>query len=605
MSEVPESVVQPVELIVGWLNEFSTALASGDAGQVSALFAPKSYWRDLVAFTWNIHTAHGPEEIEQRVRATASTAAAARFEVDGEATVTDAGIDGWFTFETSSGNGRGYVRLNEGKCVTMLTALRSLKGFEEKTGRNFTREAGTDHGAFKHRKNWLEKKQERESELGVNVQPEVLIVGGGQGGIALAARLTRLEVPNIVIDVNERPGDAWRNRYRSLCLHDPVWYDHLPYLPFPDHWPIYTPKDKIGDWLEMYTKVMELNYWTRSVCKQASYDDDTGKWKVVVERDGKKVTIEPRQLVLATGMSGVPKIPDVPGISDFKGSLIHSSKHTGGEGFSGKRCVVVGSNNSAHDICADLWENDADVTMVQRSSSLVAKSETLLQGGVRKLYSESAVQAGMTTDDADLILASIPYATMPDLHRAEFDKYKVMDAELYEGLDRAGFKLDFGEDGSGLYMKYLRRGSGYYIDVGASQLIVDGEIKLKSGVEVERVNADSVSLTDGTQLPADLIVFATGYGPMTDWAEQLISPEVAKKVGKCWGLGSDTTYDPGPWEGELRNMWKPVHQQGLWFHGGNLQQSRHYSLYLALQIKARFEGLATPVYGMPDVHHEK
>ncbi len=104
-------------------------------------------------------------------------------------------------------------------------------------------------------------------------------------------------------------------------------------------------------------------------------------------------------------------------------------------------------------------------------------------------------------------------------------------------------------------------------------------------------------------MPADLIVFATGYGSMNGWAAQLISQQVADKVGKCWGLGSATRKDPGPWEGELRNMWKPTHQEALWFHGGNLHQSRHYSQFLSLQLKARMEGIPTPVYGMGPVHH--
>jgi putative flavoprotein involved in K+ transport len=177
------------------------------------------------------------------------------------------------------------------------------------------------------------------------------------------------------------------------------------------------------------------------------------------------------------------------------------------------------------------------------------------------------------------------------------------DADLYERLTRAGFLLDFGDDGSGLFMKYLRRGSGYYIDVGASDLIADGRIKLHSGVNIEEIHEDSVVLTDGTVLPADLIVYATGYGSMNGWAARLISQEVADRVGKCWGLGSATTKDPGPWEGELRNMWKPTQQPALWFHGGNLHQSRHYSLYLALQIKARQEGLPIRVYGVSEVHH--
>ena len=186
-----------------------------------------------------------------------------------------------------------------------------------------------------------------------------------------------------------------------------------------------------------------------------------------------------------------------------------------------------------------------------------------------------------------------------------YEEMKRRDADLYARLEKAGFLLDFGEDGSGLFMKYLRRGSGYYIDVGASELVANGSIKLKSGVNIERINERSVTLTDGTELPADLIVYATGYGSMNGWVADLISPEVADKVGKCWGLGSDTPKDPGPWEGELRNMWKPTQVDNLWFHGGNLHQSRHYSQFLALQLKARMEGIPISVYEVAPSFHAR
>jgi len=186
-----------------------------------------------------------------------------------------------------------------------------------------------------------------------------------------------------------------------------------------------------------------------------------------------------------------------------------------------------------------------------------------------------------------------------------YDEMKKRDADLYARLEKAGFLLDFGVDGSGLFMKYLRRGSGYYIDVGASELVANGSIHLKSGVNIERVNERSVTLTDGTELPADLLVYATGYGSMNGWLADLISPEIADKVGKCWGLGSDTPKDPGPWEGELRNMWKPTQVDNLWIHGGNLHQSRHYSQFLALQLKARMEGIDTPVYERAVSHHTR
>jgi len=74
-------------------------------------------------------------------------------------------------------------------------------------------------------------------------------------------------------------------------------------------------------------------------------------------------------------------------------------------------------------------------------------------------------------------------------------------------------------------------------------------------------------------------------------------------VGKVWGLGSNTRGDPGPWEGELRNMWKPTQQEAFWIHGGNLHLSRHYSQFLAMQLKARMENIPTPVYAMAPVHH--
>jgi putative flavoprotein involved in K+ transport len=479
--------------------------------------------------------------------------------------------------------------------------MTELKGFEEKKGT--TRVSGTQHGVFKDRPSWLERKTREEAELGYKTQPYCVIIGGGQGGIALAARLKRLDVPTIIIERNNRPGDSWRKRYKSLCLHDPVWYDHLPFLPFPDHWPIFSPKDKIGDWLEMYAKIMELNYWHSTECQGAQYDEIAQEWTVTVDRAGQTIVLRPKHLVLATGMSGVPNVPDIPGADSFKGVQHHSSQHTGEGEYAGKKCVVLGANNSAHDICAALWEHGADVSMIQRSSTHVVKSDSLMELALGPLYSESAIQAGITTEIADLLFASLPYRIMHSFHIPIYQEIASRDVGFYERLKRAGFLLDWGDDGSGLFMKYLRRGSGYYIDVGASELIADGRIKLHSGVTIERIREDSVVLTDSTVLPADLIVYATGYGSMNGWAARLISQEVADKVGKCWGLGSGTSKDPGPWEGELRNMWKPTRQSALWFHGGNLHQSRHYSQFLSLQIKARMEGLSTPVYGLGDVHH--
>ena len=585
--------VDPNEVARTWLEGFAAALASDEPGDVAALFEPECYWRDFVAFTWNIATFEGRAAVAAVAAATASRIAASGFTLDRPATTVRGAAEGWFRFETALGRGIGQVRVVDGLARTLFTALRELKGFEEKAGP--TRETGTVHGAFRNRRTWADGRAD-DARLGMDRQPYCLIVGGSQGGLGLGARLKRLGVPTLIIDKLPRPGDAWRGRYRSLCLHDPVWFDHMPYLPFPAHWPVYTPKDKMGDWLEAYASIMELDCWNETACSGASYDEERGEWTVTVERAGETISLRPRQLVLATGMSGLPNWPVYPGQERFRGVQHHSSRHPGGEGFAGKRCVVIGSNNSAHDIAADLWEHGAEVTMVQRSPTLVVRAESYQKHG-RPLYSEEAVAAGVDADTADLMSASLPYRLLPDLQRPVMSRIREEDAAFYADLEKAGFLLTFGEDDTGLGLMYARRGSGYYIDVGASGLIISGAIRVESGRDVSHLADTAVVLDDGTELPADLVVYATGYGSMNGWAAELISPEVADKVGPCWGMGSGTARDPGPWVGELRNMWKPTAQPGLWFHGGNLQQSRHFSRYLALQLKARYEGLPVTVYG--------
>ncbi len=597
------SSAPPLESVRNWLIQFATALDDHDYAGACNLFTPTGCWRDLLAFSWNIHTAEGVERIEQMLRATLADVRPNTWDILGKPEALNGDVIAWLGFQTAAGAGKARVVLRDGLCKVLFTTLQSLYGFAEKTAANRNREHGVEHGRQKHRQSWLDRKRAAEAALGETEQPYCLIVGGGQGGLGLAARLKRLNVPTIVVEQNARAGDSWRNRYRTLCLHDPVWFDHMPYIPFPEHWPIFSPKDKIGDWLEMYAKVMELDFWGATRCVATEYDDKAERWAVQVERDGRDLTLHPAHLILATGMSGYPKVPEMPGAESFVGEMMHSSQYKSGEAYAGKRCVVVGSNTSGHDICADLWESDAHVTMVQRSPTIVIRSETMSAMFWDALYSEDAVAAGIDTDTADMIVASAPFKLMSERLVPANEKIRERDRELYEGLESIGFQYDFNEDGNGIGGAYAQRGGGYYIEVGASALLIDGEIALKSDANIECFKEDGLVFDDGSFLPADLIVFATGYGNMNEWAQTLISRDVAQRVGRCWGLGSGTKGDPGPWEGELRNMWKPTHQPGLWFHGGNLMQSRFYSRFLALQLKARFEGLATPVYGIPPVHH--
>ncbi len=408
----------PNARLQAFLAKFDAALAVADIDAAVGMFAAESYWRDLVAFTWNIKTMEGRDQVRDMLARCLKRVKPRDWRIaEGEiATEADGVLESWISFETEIARGYGHIRLKDGLIWTLLTTMAELKGHEEKAG--FTRVLGARHGVNPGAKTWKELREEEAEKLGYETQPYVLVIGGGQGAIGLGARLRQNGVPTIIVEKNERAGNSWRKRYKSLCLHDPVWYDHLPYIDFPKNWPVFSPKDKIGDWLEMYAKVMELNYWTKTTAKSASFDPKKKEWTVVLDRDGKKVTLRPKQLVFATGMSSKPVMPHFKGMKTFKGEQHHSSSHPGPDGYKGKKVVVIGSNNSAHDICAALYEAGVDVTMVQRSSTHIVRSSTLMEIGLGDLYSERAVRGGITTAKADLVFASLPYRIMNSVPEA-------------------------------------------------------------------------------------------------------------------------------------------------------------------------------------------
>lgn len=392
-------------------------------------------------------------------------------------------------------------------------------------------------------------------------------------------------VNTLVIDKNERVGDNWRKRYRQLVLHDPVWYDNMPYLTFPPTWPIFTPKDKLAQFFESYATLLELNVWTSTELVSAKWEEDKKAWTVVVNRklaDGTSNvrTFHPRHLIQATGHSGKKNQPDVKGYDTFKGDRIcHSSEFPGAqENSQGKKAIVVGSCNSAHDIAQDYLEKGYEITIVQRSSTHVVSSKAITDIALKGIYSED----GPPVDDADILLHGLPTPVLK-AHQVKIAELQAQcDKEMLDGLDRAGFKVDRGPDDAGLFFKYFQRGGGYYINVGASQLIADGKIKVKQGQEIDQVLPRGLRFADGSELEADEIIFATGYQNMRSQTRLMFGDEVADKVGDVWGFNE---------EGEIRTIWQRSGHPGFWFHGGNLAMCRYYSRLLALQIKGLEAGL--------------
>jgi len=280
-------------------------------------------------------------------------------------------------------------------------------------------------------------------------------------------------------------------------------------------------------------------------------------------------------------------VPEFAGQDVFLGQQCHSSAFKGGEARAGKNVVIVGANNSAHDIASDLVGHGATPVMIQRSSTLVVNQADYCERILGPLYSAEAIAKGMTTDKADILQASLPLRLFEPAQRSLWDVLRSDQAAFYQQLTKAGFNLDFAEDGTGLGTKYRRTASGYYIDVGAAEMVIDGRIAVRSGHGIAKLSETAVHLESGERLSADAVIYATGYGDMTDWVAKLIDAQTAEKVGPCWGYGSGTKGDPGPWIGEQRNMWRETAQQGLWFTGGNLYQARYFSRLLALQLAKR------------------
>jgi cation diffusion facilitator CzcD-associated flavoprotein CzcO len=268
-------------------------------------------------------------------------------------------------------------------------------------------------------------------------------------------------------------------------------------------------------------------------------------------------------------------VPVIPTLDNFKGTLLHSSRYEDGETWTGKRAIVIGTGNSGHDIAQDLHSSGAEVTLVQRSPTLVTNIEPSAQLAYAT-YNEG------TLEDNDLIATSMPTPLAKKTHVMLTEQSKELDKELLDGLRRVGFKLDFGEAGTGWQFKYLTRGGGYYFNVGCSNLVIEGAIKLRQFSDIESFVTEGVRMKDGTTLPADLIVLSTGYKTQEYLVQKLFGDAVADRVGPIWGFGDGL---------ELRNMYTRTRQPGLWFIAGSLAQCRINSKYLALQIKAIEEGI--------------
>ncbi|WWC87438.1 uncharacterized protein L201_002327 [Kwoniella dendrophila CBS 6074] len=574
----PRSVAQEV------VSQLNAALSAQDAEKFSDLFMEYGVWRDRALITWDYRTFNFRNAIKKAASDLLPTTPVSKVTLmepqpKVERPYKDLSfIQAHISLETNIAGGTALVNIvnteNGFKIWTLNTALESLHGHPEAPERD-------GHMTGPH--SW---QKQRELDVALEgVEPDVLIVGGGQNGLMLAARLKALGVNALIIERNKRIGDNWRGRYEALSLHLPHWADHFAYMPYPKHWPMYCPAAKIADWFEWYVSALELYIWTDSSVTGASQTAN-GEWTVEVERGGVgKRTFHPKQLVMATSLAGVPYSPTIVGRDKFKGTVRHSTEHDSSREWVGKKALVVGTSSSGFDTAYDFARRGVEVTLLQRSPTYIM---SLTHSVPRILGIYKPDESGMRPDIevADRIAYGLPVGPSEEMGRRLGTELTELDHDLLQAMEDRGFKTWRGQRATSTQTLGYTKNGGFYFDAGACEQIINGNIKVEQGY-IDHFTEDKVVLNGDRERNFDIVILATGFSNTIDSVRRTLGDEVADKFNPIWGMNE---------EGELNSAWRDTGVPNMWLSVGTLQAARYHSKTVALRIKAKLEGISPEPY---------
>ncbi|KXH35584.1 hypothetical protein CSAL01_05790 [Colletotrichum salicis] len=586
-----EENINAAKEAAAFLDQFSSAIRDGDWDAFGKLFAEKCFWKDHLTLTFDKRTIHTRGDVVAAWKALSQTRRPSAFssnkdkDMDMNAVWARLGpvfatLDVPFTFRTEAPASKciGLAKLipgpeNKGWQICVLTT--AVIELDEKPFGPLPRttpspidpsQRGNPHAQG------LPRLRDGNAVL------DAVVVGGSCTGIANAIQLDAAGANVAVFDIEPQAGGNWSTkRYENVTLHHPAFMIQLPRFPVPEGYPNFLKGTDLTRYYSSAVQELGLSFFGGVAVLRNSWSEKDKIWTVQVKdvKTGEEMTLKAKNLVLANGFlvgNDNPRVPKLEGRELFTGPVQHTTEYRNPADYKGKRVLVVGVGNSAHDVAGNL-ASDPDVTSVtilQRSPTFLVDFATVAPILTMRYRGDIPVNT------ADFLQESLPVGMLRDMARAAIGAaVAVAGAEdRSRALEGLGYAVR--RDPCLMTQVFEERGSAFYVDQpGTFDLVFGGRIKIARGDAVGFVEEGVVVRDKETGnervMEADGVVLATGYEVVdlpSRWrASGFVDEETAGKLVNASAFGVDE-------EGEVPGLTTFSGHSNLYFAGIAISQAR-------------------------------
>lgn len=304
----------------------------------------------------------------------------------------------------------------------------------------------------------------------------VVVVGGGQSGLAAARALRQLRMPTVILEASDRPAGSWPRYYDSLRVFSPAEYSSMPGMPFPGAPDRYPARDEVADYLEHYAARLDAEIQTSTRVETIQQD---GREFIVFTDDGR--ALRASGIVAASGSFSNPYRPSFPGEDAFTGELSHVADYRNPAPYVGQRVIVVGAGDSAAQVANEL--------------------------------------------------APVATVTLATRHPMRFIPQRLGGHDIHYWLRETGFDTLPAE-----WLNEITGGSVVTDSVGFQHTLARGDVDRRPMFIA--LDGNQVVWSDSQHEPVDAIILATGYRPSLDYLRELGALDAAAAPLHVGGISS-------------------------------------------------------------------